>query len=81
MKTLQSEGVEAGKKAGEKTKKQAEQILSHASAEAERILYRARGDADKQLLRGQTELELAARDVINLKTSSVAWVKQGIKSP
>ena len=67
VKTLQSEGVEAGKKAGEKIRKQAEEeaekILSDARAEAEKIISRARGDADKLLLRGRTELELAARDV------------------
>ena len=68
VKKLQSEGVDAGEKAGEKIKKkakqEAEKILADARSEAEEIIANAKKDADKQLSRGQTELELAARDAI-----------------
>lgn len=68
VKKLQSEGVDAGKMAAEKIKKEAKQeaekILSGARAEAEKIIAKAKSDAEKQLSRGQTELELAARDAI-----------------
>ncbi|MDY6972081.1 MAG: hypothetical protein SV775_07105 [Thermodesulfobacteriota bacterium] len=75
VKKLQSEGVDAGKKAGEKIKKdakqEAEKTLADARAEAEEILAKAKKDADKQLARGQTELELAARDTILMLRESI----------
>jgi V/A-type H+-transporting ATPase subunit E len=68
VKKLQSEGVDAGKEAGEKIIKEAqhkaEKILADAREEAERILADAKKDVDKKLSRGQTELELAARDAL-----------------
>jgi vacuolar-type H+-ATPase subunit E/Vma4 len=68
VKKLQSEGVDAGKEAAEKikreAKREAEKILGDAKAEAEKILAKAKSDADKKLSRGQTELELAVRDAI-----------------
>ena len=68
VKKLQSEGIDAGKEAAEKIKKEAkreaEKILADAKAEAKKILAEAKSDADKQVSRGQTELELAVRDAI-----------------
>jgi V/A-type H+-transporting ATPase subunit E len=68
VKKLQSEGVDAGKEAAEKIKKEAKQkaekILADAKNEAEEIVAKAKGDAEKQLSRAQTELELAVRDTI-----------------
>ena len=68
VKKLQSEGVDAGKMAAEKIKKEAnqeaEKILADAQEEAEKILAEAKSDAEKQLSRGQSELELAARDAV-----------------
>jgi len=78
VKKLQSEGVDAGKKAAEKIKKEAKQeaekILSDAKAGAEKILVKAKSDADKQLSRGQTELELAVRDAILKLRESIGRV-------
>ena len=68
VKKLQSEGVEAGKDAAEKIKKEAkreaEKILADAKAEAEKIVAKAESSADRQLSRAQNELELAVRDAI-----------------
>jgi cell division septum initiation protein DivIVA len=68
VKKLQSEGVEAGKEAAEKIKKEAkreaEKILADAKAGAEKIVAKAESDAERQLSRAQNELELAVRDAI-----------------
>ncbi len=68
VKKLQSEGVEAGKDAAEKIKKDArrevEKILDDARADAEKIVAKAESDAKRQLSRAQNELELAVRDAI-----------------
>ena len=68
VKKLQTEGVDAGKDAGEKIKKEArreaEKILADAEADAEKILVKAEKDAERQLSRAQNELELAVRDAV-----------------
>ena len=68
VKKLQDEGVNAGKEAAEKirneAKLEADNMIADAKAEADQILAKARDNAGKQLHRMQTELELAARDVI-----------------
>jgi V/A-type H+-transporting ATPase subunit E len=68
VKKLQSEGVEAGKDAAEKIKKDArrevEKILADAKADAEKIVAKAESDAKRQLSRAQNELKLAVRDAI-----------------
>ncbi len=68
VKKLQSEGVDAGKDAAEKIKKEAkrevEKILADAKAAAEKIVAKAENDAERQLSRAQNELELAVRDAI-----------------
>ena len=68
VKKLQSEGIDAGKKAAEKIKRDArqdtEKMLSAAKKEAENIIAKAKKDADKYRFRMQTEVELAVRDAI-----------------
>ncbi|MDZ7697057.1 MAG: hypothetical protein U5R49_09105 [Deltaproteobacteria bacterium] len=65
---LKSEGVDAGKAAAEKLKKEAEQeaeeIISHAREEAEGILQQAKADAERRHKNAQSELKMAARDAI-----------------
>ena len=82
VKKLQSEGVDAGKKAAEKIKKEAQQeaekILAEAQAEAEKILVKAKNDAEKQLSRGQTELEFAVRDAILKLRESIGRILSGM---
>jgi vacuolar-type H+-ATPase subunit E/Vma4 len=68
VKKLQSEGVESGKDAAEKIRKNAKRevkkILADAKAGAEKIVTKAKSDAERQLSRAQNELELAVRDAI-----------------
>lgn len=68
VKKLQSEGVEAGKKAAEKIKieamHKAEKILADAKGDANKIVAKAKSDAHQQLRRAKNELELAVRDAI-----------------
>lgn len=68
VKKLQSEGIEAGKDAAEKIKKdarrEAEKILADAKADAEKIVAKAESDAERQLSRAQNDLELAVRDAV-----------------
>jgi V/A-type H+-transporting ATPase subunit E len=68
VKKLKTEGVDAGKKAAEKIKRdarhEAEEILADAKNEADNIIAKAKKDAEKQLSRMQTELELAVRDSV-----------------
>ncbi|MDP7163603.1 MAG: hypothetical protein QF792_08930 [Phycisphaerae bacterium] len=65
---LQSEGVEVGRQEADKllanAHQEAEKIVADAKAQAEKILADARGEAGKTLMRGKTELELAARDAL-----------------
>ena len=68
VKTLESEGVDAGKKAAEKIKadagEQAEKIISEAKTEAQQIITDAKAEAEKIKARMNSSLELATRDAI-----------------
>ena len=68
VKTLQEEGVEAGRRQAEKlldeAKQRAERIIEHAKQQAAQILDEARREAERVRVRGETELRLAARDTI-----------------
>lgn len=68
VKTLESEGVDAGKRAAEKieadAREQAETIIAEARAEADRIIEQAEAEAEKVQARMNSSLELAARDAV-----------------
>lgn len=68
VKTLQEEGVEAGRRGAEKllaeAKVQAEKIVEQARQQAAEIIEEARQEAQRTRVRGETELRLAARDTI-----------------
>lgn len=68
VKTLESEGVDAGRKAAEKIKadagEQADKIISEAKTEAQQIIAEAKAEAEKIKARMNSSLELATRDAI-----------------
>ena len=68
VKTLESEGVDAGKKAADKIEadasKQADKIVAEGKAAADRIIEEAEAEAQKIKARMDSSLELAARDAI-----------------
>jgi vacuolar-type H+-ATPase subunit H len=68
VKKLQSEGVDAGKAAAEKLKKEAEEaaekIISRAHEEADEIIQKAKADAQKQKKNAQSEMKMVVRDAI-----------------
>lgn len=68
IKKLQAEGVDAGKEAAEKIRKEAdkaaEEIIADAQNEANKIVAKAKEDAEWTLSRAQTQLEMAIRDTI-----------------
>ena len=68
VKTLESEGVDAGKKAGKKieaeAKEKADAIIAQANETAEGIIAEAQTEAEKVQARMNSSLELAARDAI-----------------
>lgn len=68
VKTLQEEGVEAGRRQAEKllaeAKQQAERIIEQARQQAAQTLEEARQEAQRARVRAETELRLAARDTI-----------------
>lgn len=70
VKTLESEGVDAGKKAAGKiaaeAKEQAEDVIAEARKEAEEIVAQAQSEAEKVKARMNSSLELATRDAIYL---------------
>ncbi|UCC96855.1 MAG: hypothetical protein JSW66_13535 [Phycisphaerales bacterium] len=70
VKTLESEGVDAGKKAAEKieaeAREKAETIISEAKEAANQIIAQAQADAEKVKTRMNSSLELATRDAIFL---------------
>ena len=70
VKTLESEGVDAGKKAAQKieaeAKEKAEQIISEAKETANQIIAEAQAEAEKVQARMKSSLELATRDGILL---------------
>ena len=70
VKTLESEGVDAGKKAAGKieaeAKEQAAAVIAEAKKEAEEIVAEAESEAEKVQARMNSSLELATRDAIYL---------------
>ena len=68
VKTLETEGVDAGKKAAQKieaeARRQAEQIIAEGKAQAEQIVEKANSEAQTIKSRMDSSLELAARDAI-----------------
>jgi len=70
VKTLEAEGVEAGKKAAGKieaeAKEQAAAVIAEAKKEAEEIAAEAQTQAEKIRARMKSSLELATRDAISL---------------
>jgi vacuolar-type H+-ATPase subunit H len=68
VKTLESEGVDAGKKAAQKieaeAKEKADKIISEAKEKGNQIIEQARTDAEKVKARMNSSLELATRDAI-----------------
>ena len=70
VKTLESEGVDAGKKASEKiqadARQQAEKIIADGRAAADKIIAQAKAEAEKIKIRMNSSLELAARDAISM---------------
>ena len=70
VKTLESEGVDAGRKAAGKieaeARQKADKIIADARKTADQIVADAEGEADKVKARMASSLELAARDAIFL---------------
>lgn len=68
VKTLESEGVDAGRKAAKKieaeAKEKAETIISEAKGTADQIIADAQAEAEKVKARMNSSLELATRDAI-----------------
>jgi len=68
VKKLQSEGVDAGREAADRLRKEAEQqaekILAHAHKEAEGIVQEAQNEAERRRNDVRAELGMAVRDVI-----------------
>jgi len=68
VKTLESEGVDAGKKAGKKieaeARARADTIIAEGSKTADKIIAEAQAEAEKVQARMNSSLELAARDAI-----------------
>ena len=70
VKTLESEGVDAGRKAAQKieaeAKERAEKITAEAKEKANQIIAEAQAEAEKIKARMNSSLELAMRDAIFL---------------
>ncbi|MFH1716699.1 MAG: hypothetical protein ABIF19_05065 [Planctomycetota bacterium] len=68
VKTLESEGVDTGKKAARKieaeAREKADKIIAEANETAEKIVTDAQAEAEKVKARVNSSLELAARDAI-----------------
>ncbi|MFC1781510.1 hypothetical protein ACFLZ8_04550 [Planctomycetota bacterium] len=68
VKTLESEGVDAGKKAAQKieaqAREQAQKIITDGKAQADNIIAKAKVEAGKIQSRMNSSLELATRDAI-----------------
>ncbi|MBN2591334.1 MAG: hypothetical protein JXA96_15825 [Sedimentisphaerales bacterium] len=68
VKTLESEGVDAGQKAAQKieaeARRKAEQIIAEGKVQAEQIIEKANSEAKTIKSRMDSSLELAARDAI-----------------
>jgi vacuolar-type H+-ATPase subunit E/Vma4 len=76
VKTLESEGVDAGKKAAEKIEAQArakaDTIIAEAKETADKIVAEAQTEAQKVQARMNSSLELAARDAIYMLRSRLS---------
>ena len=70
VKTLESEGVDAGRKAAQKIEAEAreksEKIIAEGKLKAEQIINQANSEADKIKARMNSSLELAARDALSM---------------
>ncbi len=70
VKTLESEGVDAGKKAAMKieaeAREKADEINAEAKENASQIIAEAQAEAEKVKVRMNSSLELATRDTIFL---------------
>ena len=68
VKTLESEGVDAGRKAAQKieaeAKEKANKIISEAKEKADQIIEQSEAEAEKVQARMNSSLELAMRDAI-----------------
>ncbi|KPK41831.1 MAG: hypothetical protein AMJ65_08675 [Phycisphaerae bacterium SG8_4] len=68
VKTLETEGVDAGKRAAEKieakARAKADTIIAEANETAKRIIAEAQAEAEKVQARMNSSLELAARDAV-----------------
>ena len=68
VKTLESEGVDAGRRAAQKieadAREQAEKIIAEGKVKAEQIINDANSEAEKIKARMESSLQLAARDAL-----------------
>ncbi|MBN2211544.1 MAG: hypothetical protein JW709_09135 [Sedimentisphaerales bacterium] len=83
---LQSDGVEAGRKAAQDIRTQAEQeaekIVQDARQKAKKIVEQAEKEAQTTLERAQTELKLACRDIVlNLRNTIGGCIRQIMVGP
>lgn len=82
VKTLESEGVEAGKRAADqieaKAKENAAEIVAEAKKKAEEIIAQAQSDAEKVQARMNSSLQLATRDAIALLRQKLAEQLKGL---
>jgi V/A-type H+-transporting ATPase subunit E len=82
VKTLESEGVDAGKKAALKieaeAKEKADQINAEAKEKAKQIIAEAQAEAEKIKARMNSSLELATRDIILLLREKLSLQLQNI---
>jgi len=83
---LQSDGVEAGHKAAQDIKTQAEQeaekILQDARQKAQKIVEQAEKEAKTVHEKAQTELKLACRDIIlNLRNTITSCIRKIMVGP
>ena len=82
VKTLESEGVDAGKKAALKieaeAKEKADQINAEAKEKAKQIIAEAQAEAEKMMARMNSSLELATRDIILLLREKLSLQLQNI---
>jgi len=84
VKTLESEGVDAGKKAAKKieaaARDEADKIISEAKETADQIIADARTEAEKVKSRMNSSLELATRDTIFLLREKLSQQLKSILS-
>lgn len=82
---LQKEGVQAAQADAERIRQeaqgQADEIVRAARAEAERIIADARRQAQEHLTRSQSELQLAARDVVLRLRQTLSQMLTAVLTP